>query len=242
MSSLIDRATAIRESARAAGDSAAATQTLKRAVELASELTRTTVRIERVVVSRAAITGAGVTGSESRAGANDAAPVRDLAAEARDDATADVSSSVIGSTARDLGRAADKLVEALEAETRKTWQEWTQGQLRGVGAAVRLLEKPLAHGPFSTTIERARAARTQLEVLSRRELPTAADVQAFVDACAVLADANGEIEQQVPRAYRSTLVRCASPDGVRPTELPEGFVEWIERVGAAAYFRVTLSS
>jgi hypothetical protein len=45
----------------------------------------------------------------------------------------------------------------------------------------------------------------------------------------------------VPPEFRDTLRRCATKTGISPSDLPDGFLKWIEKVGARSYFKVTLS-
>ena len=77
MPSLIEQATAIRESARAAGDADAAGQTLKRAVGIATELGTAAQRIKDAAGARTAMAAAHIPGAgRPIAGA----PTRKLAA------------------------------------------------------------------------------------------------------------------------------------------------------------------
>src|SRR5205814_2292374 len=109
-------------------------------------------------------------------------------------------------------------------------------------AASTLLEKALGSLPrFVPTIERVRRARATFNLLRARELPAAAEIHAFQACLETLEEANRELEREVPPAFQDALRRCASPDGLRPSDLPDGFVAWTERIGASSYFKVTLS-
>ena len=116
-------------------------------------------------------------------------------------------------TARDLTRASEQLADTAEKAVSDAWEKWTQEQLQGVGTAAQVLaQRALSRGPFAATIEKARAARKQLQGLSQRDLPTDADVRAFAKQRAVLEAANAKIEQEVENEYRTTLVECALPE------------------------------
>jgi hypothetical protein len=236
---LIERATAVRESARAAGDAAEADQTLARAATLATDIGGAADRIRDAADARASLTEAGIKGLGRPQGV---ALARKLAQTAGVQVGASINTFVISSTARDLTKAVEGLSNVVEASVKERWREWAQEQLRGVGSAAYVLERPLSRGPFAATIERARGARTQLRTLAAKDVPTTNDVRLFIKQRDVLAKANAEIEDQVPKQFRTALVQCASPEGLRPTELPEGFIDWIESVKAAAYFKVTMTS
>jgi hypothetical protein len=105
-----------------------------------------------------------------------------------------------------------------------------------------LLVKALGSLPrFRETIDQTRYARLKINVLKARELPSAEEIREFQEHLEVLGQANQELEREVPPEFRDTLRRCAIKAGVSPNDLPDGFLEWIEKVGARSYFKVTLS-
>ena len=105
-----------------------------------------------------------------------------------------------------------------------------------------MLEKALGSIPrFRQTIINTRRSRLEINRLKAVALPTADEIRDFKQHLDVLEETGKELEREVPREYRDTLRRCATPAGVSPNDLPDGFLEWIDTVGARSYFKVTLS-
>lgn len=131
---------------------------------------------------------------------------------------------------------------SLDDAAKRAWARYAEEKVGSLGAASQLLEKALGSIPrFVPTIERVQLARGRLRLLKGRELPTAAEVREFHVHLETLEAANAELEREVPSAYQEALRRCATPAGLPPSELPDGFVAWIEKIGAGSYFKVTLS-
>ena len=164
MPSLIEQATAIRESARAAGDADAADQTLKRAVGIATELGA--AQRSRTLPRRAQPwlppTFRGPAQPRARPASWPQEEEKNLQ-----------QAWAISSSAQPrvyLTRASEQLADTAEKAVSDAWEKWTQEQLQGVGTAAQVLERALSRGPFAATIEKARAERERLQVLSQRFL------------------------------------------------------------------------
>jgi hypothetical protein len=131
---------------------------------------------------------------------------------------------------------------ALEAGAKAAWKQYATERAASTGAESELLEKALGSIPrFRETMDDTRYARLKINVLKASELPSAKEIREFQEHLEVLEGANSELQREVPPEFRDTLRRTATRTGVSPNDLPDGFLEWIEKVGARSYFKVTLS-
>jgi hypothetical protein len=131
---------------------------------------------------------------------------------------------------------------SLQTGAERVWKEYADDRAASVGASSELLEKTLGAIPrFTQMIEATRLARLRVRVIKAKTLPSIDEIREFQAHLESLDATNTELEREVPAAFRDTLRRCATRSGVSPSELPEGFLDWVEKVGAQGYFKVTLS-
>jgi hypothetical protein len=240
MTTLNERAQAIRKAAGSALDDQTRDEVVQQAVALAAGLNQSAQRVAGAQQSARALVQLKLASSVPEIAPSDG-HVRSLIVRAEKKAAA-LPEFVQSGLPGELTLAISEYTRSLEDAAKGVWREYAADRAASAGAASELLEKALGSIPrFKQTIESTRNARLQVKVLTARELPTADEISEFQAHLKSLADANDELEREVPAAFRDTLRRCATKTGVSPGELPEGFIDWVHTVGAQGYFKVTLS-
>ena len=240
MTTLNERAQAIRNTAASALDDQLRDEVVQRALALAAKLNQTAQRVAQAkdtvqtLVDLKVVAGASsITPSDRR--------VRSLIAKAEERA-ATLPELVQSGLPGDLELGTNDYMRSLESSAKEAWKQYASDRAGSIGAESELLEKALGSIPrFRETIEQARYARLKVNVLKARDLPSAEEIREFQAHLQTLDEANQEFEREVPPEFRDTLRRCATRSGVSPGDLPDGFVDWIDEVGAQSYFKVTLS-
>jgi hypothetical protein len=240
MTTLNLRAQAIRQAAAAALDDQRQEEIVQRSVALAAKLSETADRVAHSREAVQTLVDLKVVSRSAEVAPSDGF-VRGLIAKAEQRAPA-LTDFVQSALPGELELAIREYAGSLESAVKEAWRDYATERAASIGAASELLEKALGSIPrFKATIEQTRRARMKINVLKARELPSAEEIREFQEHLATLADANIELEREVPAEFRDALRRCATRAGITPNELPDGFLKWIDKVGARAYFKVTLS-
>jgi hypothetical protein len=240
MTTLNLRAQAIRQAAASALDDQRREEIVQRSVALAAKLGQTAERVSHSHDAVRTLVDLNVVSTANAVVPSDR-HVRALIAKAEKRVptlTEFVQSALPG----ELELAVSEYAGTLEAAATEAWKEYASEKAASIGAASELFVKALGSIPrFRETIDQTRYARLKINVLKARELPSAEEIREFQEHLEVLGQANQQLEREVPPEFRDTLRRCAIKAGVSPNDLPDGFLEWIEKVGARSYFKVTLS-
>jgi hypothetical protein len=240
MTTLNQRAQKIRNEAASALDDQQRDEVVQRAVALAGKLNQTAALVAKANGTVRTLIDLGVVARSSTLPSD--RHLRTLITKAEKQ-SATLPEFVLSALPGELELGAGDYTRSLESAAKEAWQQYASERAASIGAESELLETALGSIPrFKSTIEQTRRARLKVNLLLRtRELPSADEIREFQDHLEALEEANREFEREVPPEFRDTLRQCATRTGVSPANLPDGFVEWIDKVGAQGYFKVTLS-